>query len=125
MELDSFVFKKKWIEKIAALPMEQQDQILAEIVRYGTGSELKYKDNAVINSMVKLITDEIDFSKEKYSERLTMSQFAGRKKKIDNEQILRLALQGKNSTEIAELLGVSKSSIDHSEGWKRRKQIVN
>ena len=66
MELDSFVFKKKWIEKIAALPMEQQDQILAEIVRYGTGSELKYKDNAVINSMVKLITDEIDFSKEKY-----------------------------------------------------------
>lgn len=125
MELDSFVFKKKWIEKIAALPMEQQDQILAEIVRYGTGSELKYKDNAVVNSMVKLITDEIDFSKEKYSERLTMSQFAGRKKKIDNEQILRLALQGKNSTEIAEILGVSKSSIDHSEGWKRRKQIVN
>lgn len=125
MELDSFVFKKKWIEKIAALPMEQQDQILAEIVRYGTGSELKYKDNAVINSMVKLITDEIDFSKEKYSERLVMSQFAGRKKKIDNEQILRLALQGKNSTEIAELLGVSKSSVDHSEGWKRRKQIVN
>ena len=124
MELDSFVFKKKWIEKIAALPMEQQDQILAEIVRYGTGSELKYKDNAVINSMVKLITDEIDFSKEKYSERLVMSQFAGRKKKIDNEQVLRLALQGKNSTEIAEILGVSKSSIDHSEGWKRRKQIV-
>ena len=125
MELDSFVFKKKWIEKIAALPMEQQDQILAEIVRYGTGSELQYKDNAVVNSMVKLITDEIDFSKEKYSERLVMSQFAGRKKKIDNEQILRLALQGKNSTEIAELLGVSKSSVDHSEGWKRRKQIVN
>ena len=124
MELDSFVFKRKWIEKIAALPGEQQDQILSEIVRYGTGVELKYKSDPVINSMVKLITDEIDFSKEKYSERLVMSQFAGRKKKVDDEQVLRLALQGKNSTEIAEILGVSKSSIDHSEGWKRRKEKV-
>ena len=124
MELDSFVFKRKWIEKIAALPGEQQDQILSEIVRYGTGVELKYKSDPVINSMVKLITDEIDFSKEKYSERLVMSQFAGRKKKVDDGQVLRLALEGKNSTEIAEILGVSKSSIDHSEGWKRRKQVI-
>jgi DNA-binding CsgD family transcriptional regulator len=37
---------------------------------------------------------------------------------------LRLALEGKNSTEIAEILGVSKSSIDHCEGWKKRKSIV-
>ena len=51
-----------------------------------------------------------------------MSQFAGRKKKVDDEQILRLALTGKNSTEIAELLGISKSAVDHSEGWKQRKK---
>jgi DNA-binding CsgD family transcriptional regulator len=37
---------------------------------------------------------------------------------------LKLALQGKNSTEIAEILGVSKSSIDHSEGWKQRKKAI-
>lgn len=80
--------------------------------------------DAYIASMVKLVTDEIDFSKEKYQERLVMSQFAGRKKKVDDEQILRLALTGKNSTEIAEILGVSKSSIDHSEGWKRRKEAI-
>ena len=80
--------------------------------------------DAYIASMVKLVTDEIDFSKEKYQERLVMSQFAGRKKKVDDEQILKLALQGKNSTEIAEILGVSKSSIDHSEGWKQRKKAI-
>lgn len=50
-----------------------------------------------------------------------MSQFAGRKKKVDDEQILRLALTGKNSTEIAEILG---ASIDHSEGWKQRKKAI-
>lgn len=80
--------------------------------------------DAYIASMVKLVTDEIDFSKEKYQERLVMSQFAGRKKKVDDEQILRLALTGKNSTEIAELLGISKSAVDHSEGWKQRKKAI-
>lgn len=123
-DLDSFVFKRKWIEKIAALPVEQQDQIIAEIARYGVGLPMRRDGDAYITSMVKLITDEIDFSKEKYQERLVMSQFAGRKKKVDDEQILKLALQGKNSTEIAEILGVSKSSIDHSEGWKQRKKVI-
>ena len=123
-ELDSFVFKRKWIEKIAALPVEQQDQIIAEIARYGVGLPMRRDSDAYIASMVKLVTDEIDFSKEKYQERLVMSQFAGRKKKVDDEQILKLALQGKNSTEIAKILGVSKSSIDHSEGWKQRKKAI-
>lgn len=124
MASDSFVFKKKWIDKIEALPVEQQNQILAEIVRYGTGAEMKYEEDAYISSLVKMVTDEIDFSKEKYNEKLIMSQFAGRKKKVDDSQVLRLALEGKNSTEIAEILGVSKSSIDHSEGWKQRKKVV-
>lgn len=124
MAINSFVFKRKWIEKIAALPVEQQDQIIAEIARYGVGLPLQRDGDAYIASMVKLVTDEIDFSKEKYQERLVMSQFAGRKKKVDDEQILKLALQGKNSTEIAEILGVSKSSIDHSEGWKQRKKAI-
>lgn len=124
MASDSFVFKKKWIDKIEALPVEQQNQILAEIVRYGTGAEMKYGGDAYISSLVKMVTDEIDFSKEKYNEKLIMSQFAGRKKKVDDSQVLRLALEGKNSTEIAEILGVSKSSIDHSEGWKQRKKVV-
>lgn len=122
--VDSFVFKKKWIDKIEALPVEQQNQILAEIVRYGTGAEMKYEEDAYISSLVKMVTDEIDFSKEKYNEKLVMSQFGGRKKKVDDSQVLRLALEGKNSTEIAEILGVSKSSIDHSEGWKQRKKVV-
>ena len=124
MAVNSFVFKRKWIEKIAALPVEQQDQIIAEIARYGVGLPLQRDSDAYIASMVKLVTDEIDFSKEKYQERLVMSQFAGRKKKVDDEQVLRLALEGKNSTEIAEILGVSKSSIDHSEGWKKRKKVI-
>ena len=124
MAVDSFVFKKKWIEKIAALPVEQQDQIIAEIARYGVGLPLQRDNDVYISSLVKMVTDEIDFSKEKYSEKLVMSQFAGRKKKVDDEQILKLALQGKNSTEIAELLGISKSAVDHSEGWKQRKKAI-
>ena len=52
-----------------------------------------------------------------------MAKSAGRKKKIDDEKVLRLAREGKNSTEIAELLGCSKSAIDHCDGWKRRREV--
>jgi transposase len=33
-----------------------------------------------------------------------------------------LAKEGKSSTEIATVLGISKSSVDHSDGWKNRKE---
>ena len=51
-----------------------------------------------------------------------MSKTAGRKKKINDQQIYNLAKSGKSSTEIANMLEVSKSAVDHSEGWKRRKE---
>ena len=50
-----------------------------------------------------------------------MSKEAGKRKKVDNDEIFRLALEGRTSAEIAKIMGCSKSSIDHSEGWKRRK----
>jgi hypothetical protein len=34
---------------------------------------MKYEGDAYISSLVKMVTDEIDFSKEKYNERLVMS----------------------------------------------------
>jgi len=50
-----------------------------------------------------------------------MSKTAGRKKKIDDNAVYQMAKEGKSSAQIAELLGCSKSAVDHSEGWKNRK----
>lgn len=65
-----------------------------------------------------MVKGSIDYSKIKYSEK----KFGGRKKKIDDQVIYEMARNGKTSTEIAECLEVSKSAIDHSDGWRRRKE---
>lgn len=119
----TFVMHKEWLDSIAGLPVEQQDKVIAEIVRYGTGCELAYEDDPVIMAFVNLLKSRIDFSKNKYNQKVEMSKSAGRKKKVDDEEILRLAREGKSAQQIADMLGCSKSSIDHSEGWRNRKTI--
>ena len=47
-----------------------------------------------------------------------MSKSAGRKKKLDDSRVWSLAKEGMTAQEVADKLGVSKSSIDKSEGWK-------
>lgn len=117
----TFIVHREWLDSIKNLPIEQQDKIIAEFVRYGTDLGLKHPDDALTQSFVNILKSRIDFSKNKYEKKVQAGKSAGRKKKVDNDEILRLALGGMKSAEIAEKLGVSKSTIDHSDGWKRRK----
>lgn len=117
----TFIVHREWLDSIKNLPTEQQDKIIAEFVRYGTDLGLKHPDDALTQSFVNILKSRIDFSKNKYEKKVQAGKSAGRKKKVDDDEILRLALRGMKSAEIAEKLGVSKSTIDHSDGWKRRK----
>lgn len=117
----TFIVHREWLDSIKNLPIEQQDKIIAEFVRYGTDLGLKHPDDALTQSFVNILKSRIDFSKNKYEKKVQAGKSSGRKKKIDNDEILRLALGGMKSAEIAEKLGVSKSTIDHSDGWKKRK----
>ena len=117
----TFIVHREWLDSIKNLPIEQQDKIIAEFVRYGTDLGLKHPDDALTQSFVNILKSRIDFSKNKYEKKVQAGKSARRKKKVDDDEILRLALGGMKSAEIAEKLGVSKSTIDHSDGWKRRK----
>lgn len=117
----TFIVHREWLDSIKNLPIEQQDKIIAEFVRYGTDLGLKHPDDALTQSFVNILKSRIDFSKNKYEKKVQAGKSAGRKKKVDDDEILRLALGGMKSAEIAKKLGVSKSTIDHSDGWKRRK----
>ena len=117
----TFIIHSEWLDCIKTLPVEMQDKIIAEFVRYGTDLGLKHPDDALTQSFVNILKSRIDFSKNKYEKKVQAGKSAGRKKKVDDDEILRLALGGMKSAEIAEKLGVSKSTIDHSDGWKRRK----
>lgn len=117
----TFIVHREWLDSIKNLPIEQQDKIIAEFVRYGTDLGLKHPDDALTQSFVNILKSRIDFSKNKYEKKVQAGKRSGRKKKVDDDEILRLALGGMKSAEIAEKLGVSKSTIDHSDGWKKRK----
>lgn len=72
--------------------------------------------------MVNLIKSKIDFSKNKYNESVEKGKNGGRRKKIDEYRVWELAQEGYTAAMIASILGCSKASIDHCEGWKKRKQ---
>ena len=116
----TFIVHSEWLDCIANLPIEQQDKIIAEIIRYGTGNEMVHADDAVTQAFVNMVKGRIDYSKDKYAQKIEGGKTSGRKKTINNQKIYDLAKEGKSSAEIAEILECSKSSVDHSEGWKQR-----
>jgi len=83
-EIDSFVVRKEWLDNISGLTLDQQDKVIAEIVRYGVGLEGQYDNDPVITSLVNMVKGRIDFSKVKYQEKVEMSKKAGRKRKVDD-----------------------------------------
>lgn len=116
-----FVFYGEWLDNIADLPVETQDKIIAEIVRYGSNREFAHSDDAMIAMAVNFTKGAIDNAKNEYMKKVQAGTNYGRKKTIDDKAIYDLAQQGKRSEDIAKELGISKSSVDHSDGWKKRK----
>lgn len=121
MEDRTFIVHSDWLDCIADLPVEQQDQVIAEIVRYGTEMESRHSEDVVVQAFVNMVKGRIDFSKDKYAQKVEAGNKAGRKKSYSDAEVWKIAQTGKNSTEIGLVFGVSKSTIDRSEGWKQRK----
>lgn len=121
MTLNNFIFYGDWLKNIKDLPVEVQDKVIAEIVRYGTDTESLHEDDLVVSAMVNFTKRAIDQAKDDYQKKIEAGKNYGRKKSLDDKEVYELAKSGKKSGEIAEILGVSKSSIDHSDGWKNRK----
>ena len=68
-----------------------------------------------------MLKGRIDYSKNQYAQKVEQGTKGGRPKKVNSEEIYRLAREGKTAQEIANTLGCSKTAIDHDEGWKNRK----
>lgn len=119
----TFIVHSEWLENIANLSVEQQDKIIAEIIRYGTGCEMAHTDDAITQAFVNMVKSRIDYSKDKYAQKVEAGTTSGRKKKVSDSEIWNLAHnEGKKSEEIANILGCSKSAVDHSNGWKQRNE---
>ena len=120
----TFIVHSDWLDSLKELPIEEQDKIIADTIRYGLDREIIHGDDPRVQAFVKMKSKDIDYSKEKYEQKKYMAQGAGRRKVIDDKAIWELAQQGNTSAKSAEILGVSKSSVDHSIGWKKRREFL-
>ena len=106
---NTFVFYGEWIDNIKDLPIEEQDKIIADIVRYGTRKELQHENDTYASAIVNMLKGRIDNNIYEYE------------KKVDDRQIYDMAREGKTASQIALELGCSKATVDKNEGWKNRK----
>ena len=121
LEVDNFIFLREWLDSISTLDIDLQDKIIGEIVRYGTNVEMMHEEDPMVAMAVNFTKNGINRAKKEYYEKIKNGNKGGRQKTIDDKSIHELAKQGKRSEEIAKELGISKSSVDHSQGWKMRK----
>jgi DNA-binding NarL/FixJ family response regulator len=117
----TFVMHSEWLEDIAGLPTEQQDKIIGEVVRYGMRKPLKYKDDSDIQAFVDMIKEKIDCGRQAEKRLFTRHRS---NRKINDEEVWELAREGMTAEDIADIFNCCKSTIDHCEGWKRRKEEV-
>jgi hypothetical protein len=116
----TFIVRKEWLEAIELLPIEQQDKIIADIIRHGTEMPAAHADDPNVVSYVNLLRGRIDASKNEYAKKVENGKTNGRKKIVDSKEVYRLAALGKSAKEVALALGVGVDSIYHDEGWQNR-----
>ena len=119
----TFIMREEWLENIADLPVEQQDKIIADMVRYGSEWPLAHQDDKDVKSYVNFVKKSIDDSKDKFRQRQENGKINGRKKTVNSKEVWRLAQQGLTADVIGAQLGISKDSVYHDDGWKHRKEV--
>jgi hypothetical protein len=120
-QVDNFVFYKLWLENIQTLPIEVQDKIIAEIVRYGTGFKSEYLDDPMVTAMVNFTRASIDKTKHDYALKVGGGKNSGRKKQLNDREVYDLAREGKTAIDISQITGLSYSAITKSLGWRERR----
>lgn len=121
-DLHRFVFYGEWLENIKGLPVEEQMKIVYDMVQYGTGNEPQFQDDPMVMMGLNFVKGAIEKSKQDYINKVNNGNNYGRKRVVNDNEIYNLAKNGMSSAQISEELGISKSSVDHSAGWKRRKE---
>ena len=123
--VENFVFRKDWCDKLRefGVSREEEKDFIARIVWYGLyGEEEAIEGNGFANAWLDSIRDQIDYSKDKYREKVIGGEVGGRPSIVDSNKLKSLIAEGKRGIDIAKELGVSKDTIYHHEAWIKRKE---
>lgn len=114
---ETFIVHSEWLDCISQMPIEVQDKIIADFVRYGCRRPQCYMKDEHINTCVNLLKSRIDYSIDKYKGNVKKGEG---NKKTNDQMIYDMARQGYNAQEIADYFGVKKNTIQHKSAWLRR-----
>ena len=79
----TFIFHKEWVDNIAHLSVDKQDAAIADMVRYGCKMELQHTDDDNAQTAVNFVKGKIDYSKDKYEQKIE----AGKKNGGSNKKL--------------------------------------
>lgn len=124
-ETKNFVFYYDWRNFIKGLGSQaDQFQLLTTIMDYGTTGEYETENVSplVLNTFETMIKPAIDRSQKNYQASKDYGKTHGRPKTANEEQIEQMCKKGMRANDIASALGISTTSVYHSEAWKNRKK---
>lgn len=123
-ETKNFVFYQNWRDFIKGLSSQaDQLQLMTAIIDYGVTGEY---DELAMSPMVRntfntMIKPAIDRSQKNYADSVEYGKSHGRPRTINDDKIRDLFKKGMKADAIAKELGISVTSVYHSDGWKNRK----
>ena len=110
----TFIMRRSFLDKIEKLPQETYLKVIAEICHYGCEKEPLFPDDIMIQTMINMYKDNIDFSKERYAAKIN----GGRPKKVTDEMIIQGFNEGKSAAEMGRAFGCDPSTITKRAIWK-------
>jgi hypothetical protein len=123
---ESMKIMGKWFESCEELSEEAKKEVYYWVIRHSIFEE----EIGEVRSMearlaLSFIVPQIDNMINSYDKQKEMGRKGGRPSLVDNDEVVRLAVEESlNGAEIAERLGVKKSTLYSSEGWKKSREIL-
>lgn len=118
---NSMIFMDHWLEKMEELTEEQKGEVCYRVLRYGLMDENNPPEDPIAAMAYNFIKPQIDQIQKKFKVDQQRGHAGGRPKKVDDERIWDLAHNHKMSgAAIAKELGVPKTTVYSSKGWKNR-----
>ena len=118
----SFVFYENFWASIEGLPIETQKEVCYAIAKYGIEGEMVSADEFPVGAaMVQAFKFSLDKSKKRSEGGIS----GGRPESLGEEELVRFLMENKGVTskEVAEVFGVSDTTIRRKEAWKNRQKI--
>lgn len=110
---ENFVFYGSMKQTIDALPTDMGNALLRAIMNYGTTGEIDDSDS-IIHAIMLSIIPNIDSAKKRFKTSQENGSRGGRKKRINDNEILELHSSGLNQREISEELDISLKSVQRA-----------